>query len=475
MNSDLKKISDLIKAGQLPEAEKNLKRSIDPDMLSDPDYIEEYFKYHIHLAHAMRHFLKYLKVSKVPPNPIDTKFDEGRRFFYAIYIINHVGGMRLVKNYLSAITPHRQLEYRFLGGIYFFNFDFNNALKNYTIASKMNDKEFEPINDLLIFGNIGGCNLYLEDYESFEKSKQNALRQSNNHPSMTRIFDKYDIIKFTQQKYYDKAALQYDKCIKSGYLDNNSPKREKLYLKTLGEGSKHDIDNFRIYYKQLVQHGLTEIKNLNINPEKLLAKLYYLEKVLPFKYHDYSDIFDFKVHPYPTPELNVYNIPLNDSHFESTGNQNAPNYLCFDTEEYSINGMRGIGFNSEIRAIYYIIRSKDLGLSFETIASLVYLENDYAGLFLVKERIKQIIYRIKNHFKINIESKNYRAYIDGKTISEFYCQKSGSLRIQNHFDMKSFCEYYSISQSKAKKIIASLLEKKIITKKLVSKKNIYSY
>ena len=107
-------------------------------------------------------------------------------------------------------------------------------------------------------------------------------------------------------------------------------------------------------------------------------------------------------------------------------------------------------------------------------ASLIYDHDDYAGLFMIKERIKQIIHRLKNHYKVSVNSKNYRAYIDKDYINQIHIKKLGPLRIENNFSLQMFMEFYEISQSKAKIQMKRLLSDNIVEKRLVGKKNIYT-
>ena len=71
--------------------------------------------------------LKYLDLNRVPPNPIDTRYDIGRRFFYALVVKNMRGGHRIVRNYLKDIVLHRTLEFRFMGGMNYALLDFKTS------------------------------------------------------------------------------------------------------------------------------------------------------------------------------------------------------------------------------------------------------------------------------------------------------------------------------------------------------------
>ena len=70
-----------MKKGKIEAAQK-LMAEIDPLKLSDPSYLESVFTLYLRLYdNPTQSFLKHLKISKVPPNPIDTNYDIGRRFF----------------------------------------------------------------------------------------------------------------------------------------------------------------------------------------------------------------------------------------------------------------------------------------------------------------------------------------------------------------------------------------------------------
>ena len=201
----------------------------------------------------------------------------------------------------------------------------------------------------------------------------------------------------------------------------------------------------------------------------------YLKKIAG-KLNVHSDYFDQpNIKNYPIFPFKVLGETFNDSTFLEMGDSTKPNYINYETEEFSINGHKGIGLNNEIKAIYYLTRSENTGLTFETLASLIYDHADYSGLFMVKERIKQIIHRLRNHYKVEINSKFYRAYIRQEDIENIHIQKTGKMKIQNNFSMMDFEDFYQVSTSKAKKMLKVLLDKDILKKEIVGKKNIYSF
>ena len=221
-------------------------------------------------------------------------------------------------------------------------------------------------------------------------------------------------------------------------------------------------------------HG-DKIRNGTRTPERLIATIIYLKKIAEI-FNVHVDAFkDSTMINYPMYPFKVLGEKFDDSRFTQMGESSSTNYINFETEEYHINGHTGIGLSNEIKAIYFLTRSENTGITFETLASLIYDHSDYAGLFRVKERIKQIIHRIRNHYQIDIKAKFYRAHMDKKDIDNIYIQKTGRMKIENHFSMASFESFYKISTSKAKKILKELLDKQIIEKKIVGKKNIYSF
>ena len=77
------------------------------------------------------------------------------------------------------------------------------------------------------------------------------------------------------------------------------------------------------------------------------------------------------------------------------GIRDSENFINYHTGEYSLNGKKGIGLSSELKATYWLVRAHEFGISFETLASLIYEDDDFAGLFLIKKRVKQVIHRLK--------------------------------------------------------------------------------
>ena len=235
MNSKVNELEQILSAmreKKFSSARKLLAKYTDTVKLSNPSTLESIFILYLKLHdHPTRHFLKHLRINKVPPIPIDTSFDIGRRFFYALYLLNKSGGMRLVRPYLESIIPNRLLDFRFLGGMYFYNYDFHKSLLKYQEAFTMLPEKYIELEHQHIFGNIGACHLYLEDYKSFDEIKAISLEKTNNHLSIQRVYKKYDLLKCYQQKEMQKAkeiAFEIQQ-MKNDYQEN-TPIFEKIFL-----------------------------------------------------------------------------------------------------------------------------------------------------------------------------------------------------------------------------------------------------
>ena len=181
--TDIEKIKSLIKQQQFEEAQILLKKIADTNLLSKPENIENLFSVLISANPVLRFFLKHLEIQKVPQTPIDTSFDTGRRFFYALYIINRFGGKRFVTPYIKDIKINRSMEYRFLGGIHYFNMDYEKARSAYQHAlALINQDEFDEFKHLFIYGNLAICSLYLDDIDSYNKLKKYCTLSDKKSP-----------------------------------------------------------------------------------------------------------------------------------------------------------------------------------------------------------------------------------------------------------------------------------------------------
>ena len=469
----IEEIHQIIKAGKLEEAHKKLETIIDPDLLSVPENLEALFCTLIHVNPIIRHFLKYLKVKKVPNIPLNTNNDHGRRFFYALYILNKFGGKRLVSPYLENIITHRPIEMRFLGGIYFFNLDFFNAQKCYTLASENIQGQFNEFEHAHIWGNLAASYLYTNNFESYEKTKKKALMASNDHISIKRIFSKYDLLKFIQQSNMEKSKEMDRICIENSYYTPYTGSPEKTYFTAYRDAALASPEEFRKSLINLKGHYLDQIHKGNFTPERLFSNFAYLSEITVHPKNIWEDIIEFKNTNYPFFNFSILNKNFSPKEFISLGNPSSKNYINYETEEYYINGHKGIGLNNELRAIYWIIRSHEYGVNFETLASFIYTEDDFAGLFLIKERIKQIVHRIINHYKVPVQSKFYRAYINNDFLENIYITKKDRLKIENNFTINQFMEFYDISNSKAKKILNHLMTKNLLSKNTIGRRNFY--
>ena len=472
---DILKIKNLIYDQKFEEAKVLLKKIAINKSLSDPATIEDVFTVLISANSVLRYFLKFLKISKVPQTPIDTIYDTGRRFFYSLYIINRFGGERIVSTYVENLKVSRALEYRFLGGIHYFNMDYEKAKMAYSKAIDLLPESFDEFRHLFIYGNLAVCYIYLDQIDEYETFKKTAQLQTNNHPSIERIFAKYDVFKLIHQKKYEEAIEQYHYCKSKNFYETTINSNEKIYIQTYISAIREDLEKFRENLKNLVTNFRDNIKNGNFTPERLIGIITYIETFTIHHKNLWEDIINIEQTTYPYPPIRIRGLSRNNESFNSFGNPTSSNYINLETEEYEINGDKGIGLSNELKSIYWIVRAHEFGISFETLASLIYDDTDFAGLFLIRERVKQIINRLNTRYKLNLKISLHRVYIEKKDLDRIYIQSAGKLKIKNNFTIYEFMSFYEISQSKAQKTLNKFIEKGELTKKLESKKNIYSF
>lgn len=467
-------IKKLIYDQKFEEAKVLLKKVAANKSLSDPATLEDIFSVLISGNSVLRYFLKFLKISKVPQIPIDTKYDTGRRFFYSLYIINRFGGKRIVSPYIENLKVSRTLEYRFLGGIHYFNMDYDKAKLAYAKAVDLLPDSFDEFRHLFIYGNMAVCYIYLDQFDEYEAFKKKVLLQTNKNTSIERIFAKYDVFKLTHQKKYEEAIEQFNYCKSKNFYETTINSNEKIYIETYISAIRDDLESFRENLKNLITNFKDNIKNGNFTPERLIGIITYIETFTIHPKNLWKDIIDIDQTTYPYTPIKIRDQNKSSENCNSFGNPDSSNYINLETEEYEINGHKGVGLNTELRSIYWIVRAHEFGISFETLASLIYDDTDFAGLFLIRERIKQIINRLNSRYKMNLVISIFRVYIEKEDLEKIHIKSNGKLKIKNNFSIYEFMEFYQISQSKAQKVLNSFIERKKLSKRIEGKKNIYS-
>ena len=219
---------------------------------------------------------------------------------------------------------------------------------------------------------------------------------------------------------------------------------------------------------------MRDVENGHKTPEQYLGMCVYLSKLTIQKRELLNDLFLHERTTYPFLEFRCLGQVIAPKSFISMGNSDCENFINFQTGEYCINDKKGIGLSNELKAIYWLVRAHEFGISFETLASLIYEDDDFAGLFLIKKRIKQVILRLKTHYGLDISSKNYRAYLSKSDVNKFYLCEKGKLRIESPFSMSDFISYYDISQSKARAKLLELEKSDIVKLHDSEKKKIYT-
>ena len=103
-----------------------------------------------------------------------------------------------------------------------------------------------------------------------------------------------------------------------------------------------------------------------------------------------------------------------------------------------------------------IIRAGSFGISFEYLAGEIYENVGHSELFQIRERIKQVIQRIKSKYKVKLKVSNFFVYIDPSELDKFRIDYRPTLSLVSDLSVKNLIESYSISESKARKYIKLL-------------------
>lgn len=455
---DFKNLYKLVVKEEYNKAEKLLKSLIESEQLSNSAFIEKVFSLKIYIGSNLRHFIKNLKIDKVPPLPLDTNYDLGRRFFYYLYILNRSCGYKIVSPYLNGIKLNRPGEKRLLADIYFFNNDYSKARDIYIEAAQEVGENFDEFIHLPIFTNSGACSLYLEDYEKLHSLKVLALEKTKNHPKVLTSYAKYEVLALAQQRKPEEALRLFNEFKRTKVLGAELTNADKNFSDFINIAlTKRDPEEFKILFQtKLLNVWQGNLKSSLKTPEQVIGLCHYFKELSIFGDKDFLDLYPFENTIYPINEFKILNKTFEESKFRSFGNPQSSNFINLKTGEFNIYGKKGIGLTTETKAIYWLIRCHEFGVNYETLASYIYEQEDISGIFLVKDRIKQILHRIKNEYKIPIETKNFRAYISPADVKNFYLTNSDPLRINRPFTVDSFMDFYGVSKSKAQKKIRQL-------------------
>tara|TARA_X000000950_G_scaffold288614_1_gene406301 strand:- start:1292 stop:2647 length:1356 start_codon:yes stop_codon:yes gene_type:complete len=440
--AEKEKIIKLIDSNDFARAEKLIKSQITSKNMGNETNLE--FFYVCLMALNKHHdLLKHLKLDKVPPRPIDTRFDIGRRFFYTLHVTNQRGGHKLVKQYLDNIKVHRTMEFRFVGGIHFDLLEFSRALDYYKTAfEKMQHETFNEKFHLPICGNLLFSCLYAGRYEEIESYKN--LITNFFGKNVENIHTNIDCLVAVKNKDIN--------VIKNGLKTNFISDTQRSFLECcvayLSGKTQEFEDHLKVYEKikrKLVNAGIE-------NPRRYFSGLFYLKSLINASDSDFLSVIDFKNFSFPfnAKFFGEFDIP-NNYQFQSMGNKSAKNYINLVTEEWLINGERGIGLSAEIKALAALIRSGDFGMSFEYLTGEVYENIGYSEMFLIRGRIKQLLNRIKIKFNITPKTKKFIASLDLSTILDFRIDLKKELKMKKEVNIKNLCEFYSITTNTARK------------------------
>ena len=443
---DKQKIISFIEQKEFDKANRMIKSCLSKDILSKPQIIETFFSF-LHSYRQRQDILKYLDLNRVPPRPVDTSYDVGRRFFYALVIATQRGGHKVVGTYLNEIIVHRIMEYRFLGGIYFALLDFKSSYDCFNeCVKRLKKEEYESV---LHFNAIS-----------------NVLFSAYYAGMMDEYFEAKNYIQHTYGNSFDVSIAVIDGMLAvenrdvkelSNIISNHKipPLNRTLLESSLGY-LNGNMDQFNKSLNEYMNIKLEAIKLGLQSPRRLFFSMLFFKNLIGCGEKELSDFFTFNNFSYPISDDRLGNMIMEPAHkFKELGDANAENYINLNTEEFRINGIVGMTLSTEVKAIAMIVRAGGFGISFEYLAGEIYEELGYSDLFHLRERVKQVIHRIKSKYNVKVKVQKFVAFIEGNDSKNFRIDLKPSLSLLSDVsvDLNSLCRAYGISESKARKYL----------------------
>lgn len=450
----------------------DIKHKISSQAISEPKLVEIAMSTLI-LDENKNKLLKFLDIDKVPPLPIDTKFDLGRRFLYFIKIINNRAGLHIIRPYLDGIICRREQEYRFLGGVYLSGLSLDKAISHFHSALNMSHRsEMNWVNHKHLLQNYLLCLAYLnqtEDVHSFIDNNKKLFEEFKSDQFIKRILLMERVKSGDLNGFKDDFKNSFGKSVKS--INHNEIGLLNLQLSYFSK--VQDQSNFKIFLDIYKNNLLKRIKDGKIDPTRAIG---YLKYIFSLGGKSDAEIFDelgqdFSFYPYH--KVDYQYCQIEKAKDVVIGSANSPNYIYPSIGEYKINNILGVGLKKEVKLIYFLALAGDLGMSFEEINYHVNGEHDLAGLLLVNDRVKQLILRVRKIYGINISRAKFRAYLPKEELSKFHINSTKTLSIPNGFSKEDYMNFYGVSEFTAKSRIKEFIEKKIIKSRLDGKKKIY--
>ena len=456
------KVEELIIEKNFDKAIRLLISSVNNQLLSNNIAIEEFFSYLV-ILHEHRKALPYLKINKVPPRPLDLNFDIGRRFFYYLQILNLFGAKKLIYPYLEDIVVSRPLEYRFMGSLHHVNNDFEISKKYYKKGYELviDQDNFSRLHHPQLFNNyLAGC-VYTKDFKHFWDSVEYFSNYSPlKKTTYPLLVEQYKCLVHALEGNTDKSQKLYSKIYTKDFTDKIPASFSYICALTNGLYKLTQEDpNATEYIKSCGEHIFSHMVKNEISPTKFLSFYYFFEAQLDLE----LNLLGNRKY-YPLPSFKILNREFGSQHFDEFGDNNAPFFINVTTQEYSLGTGLSIRLPAEVKSIYYLTLAGDVGLNAEELSSLIHDDLDYSGLFLINNRIKQIIHRIKTKYNMQCNKINGRIILGEESRNKIKLLTTKKLTITNQFNLKQFCEHYNISRSKSLKIITSLSDEGFITK-----------
>ena len=103
-----------------------------------------------------------------------------------------------------------------------------------------------------------------------------------------------------------------------------------------------------------------DIQNGNFTPERLIGTIFYISTFTKHSKESWQDIIDLDSLTYPFPDIKIRDKVFTSKKSASMGESTAENFINYTTEEYEVNGIKGIGLSNELKAIYWIVALMNL-------------------------------------------------------------------------------------------------------------------
>ena len=246
------------------------------------------------------------------------------------------------------------------------------------------------------------CLAYLEKIDEFneytEKYHQILIETDSKNFYRMKIFSNILSNKLDEAKRLFKSNYGYPIHVKKE-VNPAITNLQTAYFAKQGDEEKF-YDFFYTWY-QIV---MDSVKGGSYDSTRGIATSLYLFNIAGIPHNQFFNFVGEEIKNYPIFKTGLKNCYFDESKRIEVNDNSCPNYLYPKVEEFKINGRKGIGLTKEIKAIYFLILAGDLGMSYYELSYHINGEHDFAGLFMIRARIKQVLFRIDKLYGVKTES-----------------------------------------------------------------------